>query len=331
MISTRHTEAVPDLEGDANVSIDVDTLDCYRRIHGLGERRRLGDVDPVWEVGIGRALDVLDEFGLSATFFVVGRDLEAPAHRRLLRRMVDEGHEVANHTQDHRYDLRRLPEPELAHQLQACDRAITDVTGRRPVGFRTPGYNVDADVIAFSRRAGHRYDASVFPCASYWVAKYAVMKWRRLRGDESKSERTDLNTLLAPRQPYFPDPMDCTRAAATAGSYVEIPMATAALGLIPLIGTSLHVLQWAGLDRLWPFIDASFPRFLSFEMHAIDFVEIGDLRDEPDAGILGSRQPDLGISWAQKKHRYRRLFDCICSRRVPVTLAEATESISAAR
>lgn len=46
-----------------------------------------------------KILDVLDQFGARATFFVVGR--KAEAHPRLITEILTRGHEIANHTHTH--------------------------------------------------------------------------------------------------------------------------------------------------------------------------------------------------------------------------------------
>ncbi len=323
------TTATPALNGDANVSIDVDGLPCYRAIHGLAAVSSDAEADPLWTIGIRRAAALLAEFGLKATFFVIGRDLEHTPHREATISLADADHEVANHTYDHPYDLRHLPQVELVHQLEACNRIITDVTGRRPVGFRTPGYNVSSDIIAFSRRTGHRYDASIFPCVSYWAAKEMVMQWRNVTGESSQSARTDPRALMAHRQPYFPDPLDCWNPALGPTSFVEIPIAVFAARTMPIIGTSLHLIDALGWERLWPFIDRSFDRFFNLEMHAIDFVDATDIDDVPDGDELVARQPDLRIPWSRKKSLYRRVFTSLARYRTVATLAEATAFLKA--
>lgn len=60
-----------------------------------------------------RLLDILAERGIRATFFVLGD--RAARNSALIRRMVDEGHEVANHTYSHK-SLRQLSE-----QVQAAE------------------------------------------------------------------------------------------------------------------------------------------------------------------------------------------------------------------
>jgi peptidoglycan/xylan/chitin deacetylase (PgdA/CDA1 family) len=72
-------------------------------------------------------LDLLDDLGVPATFFVVGD--RADARPDLVREYVRRGHQIAVHGYDHR----RFPDltaSELADQLRQSDRAI----GPQPTG-----------------------------------------------------------------------------------------------------------------------------------------------------------------------------------------------------
>jgi peptidoglycan-N-acetylglucosamine deacetylase len=66
-------------------------------------------------------LDVLREAGRSATFFVLGK--HAIEHPALIRRMVEEGHQVGNHTWSHAHDG-ELTDEALREDILATDRAI---------------------------------------------------------------------------------------------------------------------------------------------------------------------------------------------------------------
>ena len=86
-------------------------------------------------------LDTLAELGVPATFFVVGRDVDAnPA---LVARMVRDGHELGNHTYRHRY-LPLARSRSVEHELRATDHAIARAAGvipklaRPPWGGRSP-------------------------------------------------------------------------------------------------------------------------------------------------------------------------------------------------
>ena len=61
--------------------------------------------------------------------------------------MVNEGFEVANHTQDHK-NLSKLGAGQIQAQIAACNNAIESITGVRPKLMRTPGGNKNNTVLA---------------------------------------------------------------------------------------------------------------------------------------------------------------------------------------
>src|SRR6266576_4130942 len=88
-----------------------------------------------------RILDILKQENVPATFFVMGKN--GQAHPDLLRRIVNEGHEVGNHTFTHP-NLGEIPARLTDFELNATQRLIEAVTGRSTVLFRPP-YFGDAE------------------------------------------------------------------------------------------------------------------------------------------------------------------------------------------
>ncbi|MBR8743099.1 polysaccharide deacetylase [Nocardiopsis sp. MG754419] len=80
-------------------------------------------------------LDILDEHDAKATFYLLGSNVDG--HGDEIERMVDEDHEVGNHTWDHE-DLATLSSDEIEDDLDRTDRAIEDVTGEAPTTMRPP-------------------------------------------------------------------------------------------------------------------------------------------------------------------------------------------------
>lgn len=80
-------------------------------------------------------LDVLREKDVRATFFCVGRHVEE--NPELARRIVEEGHEIGNHSQSHR-NMWRMPTDAVQTEIDLGEAAILAATGRVPVGFRPP-------------------------------------------------------------------------------------------------------------------------------------------------------------------------------------------------
>jgi peptidoglycan/xylan/chitin deacetylase (PgdA/CDA1 family) len=58
-------------------------------------------------------LDVLRDFGIFATFFVIGEKLARPGMRALAERARDEGHWLGNHTLSHSFTFGRTDDPKV--------------------------------------------------------------------------------------------------------------------------------------------------------------------------------------------------------------------------
>ncbi|MEV7973343.1 polysaccharide deacetylase family protein [Cellulomonas sp. NPDC089187] len=86
-------------------------------------------------------LDLLADRGVHATFFVLAD--AAAAHPDLLHRIINEGHELGLHGQDHRR-LTRVPTRQALAQTAAAQRTVEQLSGaplrlfRPPYGAHTP-------------------------------------------------------------------------------------------------------------------------------------------------------------------------------------------------
>ena len=187
-----------------SVSIDLDPLDCYYGIHGLGAPpEQLAEV--VLRRGLPRFLEVFARRGMAATFFVVGRDLDAEAGRLIVREAARAGHELGNHSYSHFYDLHERTREEMGVEVDRAHALIAEVGGAPPVGFRAPGYNLSPALLDAVIARGYRYDSSVLPAPPYMGAKALVMAGMRLVGRTSGSALADPRLSLAPTTPYRPD------------------------------------------------------------------------------------------------------------------------------
>lgn len=82
-------------------------------------------------------LDTLAKHQISAAFFLVGNYLEQEPE--LVRRMVEEGHIVGNHTYHH-YDMSKLAdEASFRAELESLETLYTEITGKQmPRYYRPP-------------------------------------------------------------------------------------------------------------------------------------------------------------------------------------------------
>jgi peptidoglycan/xylan/chitin deacetylase (PgdA/CDA1 family) len=97
-----------------------------------------------------RVLDTLHGSGHQATFFVVGK--RAEQNPTLLKRMVESGSEVGNHTYSHAR-LSKLSQAEIAQQFQRTEEAIRSILGVTPSFVRPPFGELSARFILYLARS----------------------------------------------------------------------------------------------------------------------------------------------------------------------------------
>jgi peptidoglycan-N-acetylglucosamine deacetylase len=278
----------------AAVSVDLDPIECYFRIHALPGAPPEVARFAVLRRCLPRFVELFDRHGVRATFFVVGRDLDTdPEGRRLLEQLAGEGHELANHSYAHPYDLTRLPPTRIAEEIDRSHGAIAVCAGAPPVGFRAPGYETSAALIDMLADRGYRYDSSTFPSVPYYLAKAAVMAGIRITGRRSGSILGRPAVLRAPRLPYRPASRDAYRRGQ--GPLVELPMTVTPVLRLPVFGTAL-VTAPAWLRRQLVAAALRQPLF-NLELHGIDLCD-PEIDGMPPALI--ARQPDLRRSLPEK-------------------------------
>jgi len=288
-----------DAASTCSVSVDLDGLDCYYGIHGLGPvPDKLRSV--VLQRALPRFLETLGRRHIHATFFVIGRDARLDGGP--IREAAAAGHEIANHTDTHPYALLRMPTGDIEREVMRAHDVLSELAGSAPVGFRSPGYTVSRKLLAVLARAGYRYDSSMFPSWPYYAAKSAVMAWLRLRGRASASVLGDPRALLAPPLPYRPDPARPWRRGDC--PVMELPVAVTPGLRLPAIGTVLL----AGGGVLRRHVARAMRRrpFWNLEMHGI---ELCDAQADGIPDELVRRQPDLRVGLDEKRARLDAVLD----------------------
>ncbi|MFE0800566.1 polysaccharide deacetylase family protein [Streptomyces sp. NPDC058812] len=99
-----------------------------------------------------RLLDILKEKKVPATFFLLGKR-HIDTYPELVRRMADEGHEVASHTWTHKILTDAEPD-EIREELERPNREIERLTGQRPTLMRPPQGRTDDTVHEICRELG---------------------------------------------------------------------------------------------------------------------------------------------------------------------------------
>ena len=80
-------------------------------------------------------LDILRDNGIKATFFMVGENVEL--YGDVAARVLNEGHEIGNHTYSHPHII-NTPQKELLKEILACDSSIYSISEYKTKLFRPP-------------------------------------------------------------------------------------------------------------------------------------------------------------------------------------------------
>jgi peptidoglycan/xylan/chitin deacetylase (PgdA/CDA1 family) len=81
-------------------------------------------------------LDVLRQYNAKATFFCIGKNIEA--HPDILKKIIDEGHTVGNHSYGHSPFFDFYRKKQVIAEIEQTDALIESVLGKKPILFRPP-------------------------------------------------------------------------------------------------------------------------------------------------------------------------------------------------
>lgn len=111
--------------------------------------------DSGWEYeNAGQLLDVLDEFGIKATFFT--RGFWAKDHPEIASDIVSRGHDLENHSLNHGH-MNEMSDEEIRNEISETTRLIKDITGFDADLFRPPYGEYNERILTILSEEGYRY------------------------------------------------------------------------------------------------------------------------------------------------------------------------------
>ena len=210
----------------ASLSLDLDNKWSYLKTHG----------DPGWEsfpsyldILVPRVLEFLKARNLTVTFFVVGQDAALQKNHEILRSIADAGHEIGNHSFHHEPWMHLYSREKVEEEIGVAEEHIERATGRKPTGFRGPGYSLSPVMLRELLRRGYRYDASTLPNILAPLARAYYFTTAEFTTDQKRQRQALGGTLrdgLRPIRPY--------RWRLAEGEIAEIPVTTMPFFRIPI-------------------------------------------------------------------------------------------------
>lgn len=290
----------------ATLSVDVDSVAAHLVRYGVTD---CTDTQSAYELAIPRALELLRQHGVRATFFLVaGEAQHAP---RAVRSIVEAGHEVACHTMTHDVGIDFSNLAEVHRELVDSKAILEELTGGIPVnGFRAPGWCYSEELLASLAAAGYRYDASLFPS---WMLLASLLELRR-RGVSAEA-----NAGFAPWRYAF------ARGAPFSPAdwpICEIPLSTVPVIRFPYYHTMQFMLPgWAMITvrELTIRLRSS----INYTLHAVDFLGLTEDGLDPRIAV----HPGLSFTLEQKLQLVSNELRALSARCEWFTMAEVAARV----
>ncbi|QDT02870.1 Polysaccharide deacetylase [Rubripirellula lacrimiformis] len=190
----------------ASLSMDLDNQWAYLRAAGREDwAQRPGYLPQV----IDRIVDVLGDSQLPLTVFVVGRDLSDDDVGRSnidaiesFDRLAD--WEAANHSLNHLPWMHTMDQEQIVSEIETTHQRIAQSLGRRPLGFRGPGFSCPDSVLRVLSELDYAYDASIFPTSIAPIARMAFLIKSDLKGEQRERAKKLYGGFSSLRQPNRP-------------------------------------------------------------------------------------------------------------------------------
>ena len=264
----------------AGLSVDVDSVASHLEGYGF---ERPPDDGMAYETALPRALDLFDELGARATFFLIAE--EAEAHPETVREIVRRGHEIGSHSMTHRLPFADMSEERSQSEVVESKALLERISGGRVEGFRAPSWDTDSDLMARLGRAGYRYDASAYPSILLPLLRRSIAA--RSAGGSVRTRSGLWDGVFGPAGPH--------RIASGDETMVEIPVATTPFARLPYYHTLCYVLP-EPVFRLIGAAARSRRGPTSYQFHAVDF--LGTVEDRLDSRI--ARHPGMEVALSRK-------------------------------
>jgi peptidoglycan/xylan/chitin deacetylase (PgdA/CDA1 family) len=292
----------------ASLSVDLDNLWAYLKTAGhAGWETFPSYLDDL----VPRVLQFLAERGLRVTVFVVGQDAALDGNRDALAAIAAAGHEVGNHSHRHEPWFGDYPPAEVDREIATAEEWIERATGRRPRGFRGPGYSISPAALTVLARRKYLYDASVLPTYLGPLARRYYFARTGLDRAERRRRSRLFGTLGDGRRPLRP-----YRWRLEAGELVEVPVTT-----VPLLRLPIHVSYLLYLSAVSRSLAINYFRAalslcrmtgtpVSLLLHPLDFLGADDARRLdffPGMALSGEWKMDLVSEIIDRLEKHARV------------------------
>jgi len=247
------SNGVDSMRGSFVLSVDVDGWSSLLRFYSVKHDPVAADSQVDIGRGIMRLLKLFRRKDTSATFFVCGE--MARKHKRELKAICEEGHEIACHGLTHDKEECLLPFKEQKMRIKEASRILQVETGVKPRGFRAPCLRANGETVKALEELEYVYDSSVLP--SLVPGYYGYL--------------TTFST------PYHPSVSSLVRKGNS--RILELPVSVNPVFRVPLSASWMRNLgsQWVKMGIKWNFRLGNPVVFYVHPRDVMDLPRVGDV------------------------------------------------------
>lgn len=283
------------MRGSLGVTVDVDSVTAHLDGYGI---KGVAD-DSVYRIAIPRILDLFDDLGVRATFFLIAS--EAERFPNVVQHIAAAGHEIGCHSMTHPQPLDLSDHSSIVREIVDAKTLLEGISQRSVYGFRAPGWGVSRALFDSLSDAGYVYDASSYPSWMLYLLRLSVS--RRGNG-ENKRAPVQLRQVLFDRT-------ESHIVEQAVGRIVEIPVSTVPLLRVPIYHTIRFLMPRVIFNALATVLRQR-NGALTYAFHAVDFLDLQadgiDQRMRRHPGMdwslsdkLGAAHESLGLLSAKRQ------------------------------
>jgi peptidoglycan/xylan/chitin deacetylase (PgdA/CDA1 family) len=232
--------------------------------------------DPTFFTIADRFLKLADKYDFKYTIFVIGKDLENPAVAKIVKEWQNLGHEIGNHSYNHKTNFGSLSYDAINYEVMKSHLLIKSACKKDPKGFIAPGWATSRNLIRILIENQYKYDTSLFPSWFMYLAQLKFL-WN-FKNDKRRFEifkRSDYSAnLFGDSIPFYTDG-NSLYYSENYGRLLILPLPVSKYLKIPCWHTMKFILPSRVFNRsLHYFLKSNYFYYL---VHPTDLMDLNDV------------------------------------------------------
>jgi peptidoglycan/xylan/chitin deacetylase (PgdA/CDA1 family) len=234
--------------------------------------------DPTFFSIPDRFFKLSEKYDFKYTIFVIGRDLENPAVSSIVKEWQDMGHEIGNHSYNHKPSFGSLSYEKTENEIVKSHNIIKSACKQDPRGFIAPGWATSKNMLKILINNNYLYDTSLFPSWFMYITQLKL-SWN-FKNDKrviDNLKRTDyMANLIGSTEPFFSDGESLYKAS-NPGNILILPLPATKNTRIPCWHTMKFVLPSVHNYSLSQTLKSNYFYYL---IHPMDLMDLKDIPEK---------------------------------------------------